>query len=250
MTTAPTPAGINSNPSLYDNVGCVPNDAIFAAGFDYVVFNNDGMADTVCSTACVNRAYFAIAYGRDCLCSGTAPIATSDQFACTFPNAGARLEIRGSNTAMSVFSNAPAQVILSGPGGSTAPAIGNYLGCWAATNSAGLPSFASDIDPVTANTTTQGTCQIQCATYKYFAIGNGNTGNCDSKVAFADFQEGSQYTLDNDQCDLRAAGNPLEAGGAQNALSVFSNPAFLVHPDFLTLCSKLCSANVETYNPE
>jgi hypothetical protein len=157
-------------------------------------FNNDDMTDALCYNTCndAGYSYFAIAYGRDCWCSQTAPTGTSDPTQCTYPNSGSTLanpEIGGSDTAVSVFSISAAPGTITpidnnGPGGTTTPIGisplqgGDYIGCLAA----GTLSGQGTQDPAQ----TQELCQTTCAAYKFFAIGNGDTCYCDNSVAFGD----------------------------------------------------------------
>lgn len=237
-------------------------NADVTATYDLNLFNDDSMSLAVCSSACTGRQYFAIAYGRDCWCGDAAPAGTSDPAQCTYPNAGNGLEIGGSATAFSVFNNLIAGGGgggNSGPGGSTSPVAipplqgGQYLGCFSATNAEQLPLFdETTIQPAVDDfLTTQETCQLYCAAYKFFALQNGNTCLCDNSVAFQELTEAppTGLLLPDTSCDVRAVGDTAEAGGAVDAVVAFQNPNYVVRPGLLTLCSKLYSANMKTYDP-
>lgn len=241
-----------SNASAYDpspndfkNVGCAaPRSAVeevwFEAGFD-----DDNLTDAKCSTTCVDYAYFGIRYGRDCWCGNTLPVVTGNQDDCTYPNSGASNEIGGSDTAFSIFQQNPA--VETGPGGSTNTTDGFYLGCLSAQSNENPPRdlFTTyDHTPAESNATTQESCLLECAAFKYFALQNGNTCRCDNSIPF-----GNIVYLDDEACDVRAAGNSAEAGGGDTELTAFYNPNYVVRPGLLSQCSKLCSANMKTYNP-
>lgn len=234
-------------PNLFQNTGCATRDAIFAAGgWENPDFDNDQMTDASCSATCTGFAYFAVAFGRDCWCGNNAPAVLGDQSECTYPNSGASEQIGGSDTAMSVFDNTPAPVE-TGPGGSTNTSTGTYLGCFQAESNEDPPRplFETyDFTPVPSNLTTQESCASDCAAFKYFALQNGDTCRCDNSIPF-----GNVVDAGEDACDIRAAGNSLEAGGGADALTAFYNPLYQVRPSLLTQCSKLCSANMKTYDP-
>lgn len=220
------------------------------------LFDYDALTDLLCSDACeeLGATHFAIAYGRDCYCGTAAPdAATVDE--CTYPNSGAPLEIGGSDTAFSVFSIGPAAPT-DGPGGTTQPADvgeilgGNYIGCLKVDTFSG--------ESTTNPAQTQELCQVTCAAFKYFALGNGNACYCDNSLSFEDIAPAPPNEPDSPagpaqlppaNCNKRAVGRTTQAGGGTEALTAFQNPNYQVRPTFATLCSKLCSANVKKHDP-
>lgn len=184
--------------------------------------------------------YFGIAFGRDCWCGNDVPTASVPAETCDFTNSGANDQVGGGRFLFSIFTRGDL-----GPGSTDDFDGAAYQGCWATTNADGTPVFNSELAPFTpteAPFISQASCKAYCVDYKFFAITGGNTCQCDNSYEYGSV-DNNEIVLTPADCSTRARGARTEAGGADNAYTVYQNLDYQVRPKSLTLCSKLCSAN-------
>jgi hypothetical protein len=193
-----------------------------------------------CVTSSATNTYFGITQGRNCFCSDAAPSLTeASATECYAVNSGANSEAGGAVDFESVW-GIGAENTGNSALGTTTPTGGEYIGCLAAFigGDPNTPLFG----PPIGSPATQEECLAACSTNIYFAIGNGDICYCADTYSLTDADPGLP-----EECTLT---NSIgEAAGDVDRISVFRNTGIAVRTYFFTLCSKLCSANMKTYEP-
>ena len=202
--------------AAFTRLGCytdVPQRAL-TGGFK----GDDAMTVEMCAEYCSPYQYFGVEYGRECYCGNTrnADSVVAPDADCSFACAGDATETCGAGMRLDFYSNDDYSTY---DPSTSAPAGGEYLGCFVDNGARVLPE-----NIISADDMTPAVCATNCAGYSYFGTQWSRECYCGNLAP--------TVAADPSDCNMPCAGDSAELCGAGMRLSVYQlGVAAPVNPD-------------------
>ncbi|KAL8855582.1 MAG: hypothetical protein Q9178_007774 [Gyalolechia marmorata] len=207
-TTSPSSTSLPSHPG-YDYQGCYTDNTSgrVLTGKSQSVSTNTYAS---CATYCSGYTYFGVEYGSECYCGNqfTNPtaLAPKGEIECNKRCSGDATKFCGAGNRMNLFKSQSV-----GPRNATIPGH-TYTGCFTDSTAARVIKDKYNYDSALTNER----CAASCKGYKIFGTEYSNQCYCGNAYA-----NPTTKVVDG-ECGYACAGNPAQACGAGNRLSVYT----------------------------